>query len=109
VQGFLNTLKIDSGESCVTQEPHVPQWDEFKLKQLQAELEAGGGRTSIVGTDGNTYEISTEHISIEQKTEKIHGRDICYYLHNGLLVVLFFPPFVCGCVWVGGGFQTHNP
>lgn len=77
VQGYLNTLQQEPNpDDCVNLDSSTtPLWDEAKLVALQAQLDAGGGKTKVVGTDGNEYEISNELVSIVRRTEKINIRE----------------------------------
>ena len=66
VQGYLDTLKKCDSED----------WDEPLLLELKAKLEAGNGKVTITGTDGNTYELTKDMISVVPRTEKISGKII---------------------------------
>ncbi|KAI8920193.1 hypothetical protein DFJ77DRAFT_507576 [Powellomyces hirtus] len=63
VQGFLDSMKIDEA------------WDEVKLQELKEQLAAGSGKTSITGTDGKTYELTDNLVTIEKKTIKSFIRE----------------------------------
>ena len=80
VQGYLNTLQQEPNpDDCVNLDSSTtPLWDEAKLVALQAQLDAGGGKTKVVGTDGNEYEISNELVSIVRRTEKINSKFVFF-------------------------------
>ncbi|KAJ3205128.1 Glycine--tRNA ligase 1, mitochondrial [Entophlyctis luteolus] len=71
VMGYLNSL---GSKSDVDSEADI-SWDAEKLKELQEKLKAGGGQTTIVGTDGNEYILTDKMVEIVERIEKISVRE----------------------------------
>jgi glycyl-tRNA synthetase len=63
VQGYFDSLQTANGD-----------WDAEKLKDLQAKLEAGNGKATVTGTDGNPYEVSKDMLEIFVKKEKVSSK-----------------------------------
>ncbi|KXS17966.1 glycyl-tRNA synthetase [Gonapodya prolifera JEL478] len=80
VEGYLDSLLDDSCDSAANlggkdKKDTEKIWDESKLKDLQDRLESGGGKVSVTGTDGKTYELTNDIIKIFKITEKINVRE----------------------------------
>ncbi|KAJ3024282.1 Glycine--tRNA ligase 1, mitochondrial [Thoreauomyces humboldtii] len=63
VQGFLDKMKI--GED----------WKETELQALKEKLTAGGGKTTIIGTDDKEYKLTDNLLTIEKRTFKTFIRE----------------------------------
>lgn len=57
VQGYLESLKTEE-----------------QLSAFKKQLEGDGGKTTINGTDGNPYQVTSEMVSVSLKTETVHGK-----------------------------------
>ncbi|KAI9344880.1 hypothetical protein BDR26DRAFT_856891 [Obelidium mucronatum] len=76
VTGYLGTLLAGDEEwdEAKLKEGSL-EWDAAKLKDLDAKLKAGNGSTTITGTDGNQYVLTSKMVEVVEKTEKIHIRE----------------------------------
>lgn len=84
VEGYFETLYVDD---CTSAEK---LFDEKKLMDLKAKLEQGNGKTTITGSDGKPYEITSEMVSVAQRTEKISGRLLISFYSFILFFFVFF-------------------
>ena len=78
VQGFLDSLLDETESSALSIGKEVKKdtdkmWNEEKVLQVQTQLEEGGGKATIKGTDGNDYELTNELVKIFKFSEKING------------------------------------
>lgn len=79
VQGYLDTLvdETDSGSALTlgkdSKKESDKMWNEAKVLELQKKLEEGGGKTTITGTDGQQYELTSDLVKIYKLSEKING------------------------------------
>ena len=71
VLGYLESLKINEDE-----------WDEKSLADIEKKLKEGDGKVDIVGTDGKTYTLTSEMISVSQTTLKISGKMSINNIHS---------------------------
>ncbi|KAJ3296407.1 Glycine--tRNA ligase 1, mitochondrial [Borealophlyctis nickersoniae] len=63
VQGYLDSLLIGENE-----------WDEATLAKLATEMKKNG-KATITGTDGNSYDLTSDFIKIEKRTFKTSIRE----------------------------------
>ncbi|KAJ3064911.1 Glycine--tRNA ligase 1, mitochondrial [Podochytrium sp. JEL0797] len=69
VMGYLAGLEVSRDSEGVV------AWDVEKLKALDAKLKEGGGKTTVVGTDGKEYVLTDKMVEVVDKVEKIHVRE----------------------------------
>ncbi|CAG8720523.1 297_t:CDS:2, partial [Ambispora leptoticha] len=56
-------------------EEYLSSLDEQQLESLKEDLEKGNGKTTVPGTDGKGYEVSTEFLTIKRQTFSEHVRE----------------------------------
>ena len=62
VTGYFDSFKLDDGDH-----------DPVRLEAIQKELQANN-QIVVTGTDGNTYTVTGDMISVSMETEKINGK-----------------------------------
>ncbi|KAJ3201585.1 Glycine--tRNA ligase 1, mitochondrial [Entophlyctis luteolus] len=71
VMGYLNSLGSKADGDAETE----IAWDADKLKDLQEKLKLGGGKATIIGTDGKEYVLTDKMVEIAERVEKISVRE----------------------------------
>ncbi|CAG8511753.1 3350_t:CDS:10 [Ambispora gerdemannii] len=56
-------------------EEYLTSLDEQQLESLKEDLEKGNGKTTVPGTNGEGYEVSTEFLTIKRQTFAEHVRE----------------------------------
>ncbi|KAJ3091599.1 Glycine--tRNA ligase 1, mitochondrial [Physocladia obscura] len=76
VMGYLGTL-LANGEEWdeVKLKDGEISWDTQKLRDLQEKIKAGGGSTTVVGTDGKNYVLTDKMIEIVGRKETVNVRE----------------------------------
>lgn len=73
VKGYFQGLLTSGTLTGPVLPDQILEWNECKLLEFKSQLESGNGSTKVLGTDGNSYQVTQDMLVIEKRTEKVTG------------------------------------